>query len=151
MSCYCGNTQPYSQCCEPIHLNPHSAQVPEQLMRARFSAHILKNVEFVIETYHPSCQASNERDAISESVHSHWLRLEIISTQMGATPNEGFVHFKAFLDQEGKVFCLEERSRFLKEITVGFILTVNFQPPSNKAVTTLVLAVVARNIKKCCG
>ncbi|WP_369074621.1 YchJ family metal-binding protein, partial [Klebsiella pneumoniae] len=41
-------------------------------MRARFSAHILKNVEFVIETYHPSCQASNERDAISESVHSHW-------------------------------------------------------------------------------
>lgn len=53
MSCYCGNTQPYSQCCEPIHLNPHSAQVPEQLMRARFSAHILKNVEFVIETYHP--------------------------------------------------------------------------------------------------
>lgn len=139
MSCYCGNIQPYSQCCEPIHLNPHHAQVPEQLMRARFSAHILKNVEFVIETYHPSCQASNERDAISESVHSHWLRLEIISTQMGATPNEGFVHFKAFLSKRVKRFALKSALDFSKKITVGFILTVNFPPPSNKAVTTLCL------------
>lgn len=112
MSCYCGNTQPYSQCCEPIHLNPHSAQVPEQLMRARFSAHILKNVEFVIETYHPSCQASNERDAISESVHSHWLRLEIISTQMGATLTKVLFTLKRFLIKRVKCFALKSALDF---------------------------------------
>ncbi|GHY04122.1 hypothetical protein VCSRO21_0195 [Vibrio cholerae] len=151
MSCYCGNTQPYSQCCEPIHLNPHSAQVPEQLMRARFSAHILKNVEFVIETYHPSCQASNERDAISESVHSDWLRLEIISTQMGATPNEGFVHFKAFLEQEGEAFCLEERSRFLKENNCWFYIDGEFPTAIKQGRNDPCACGSGKKFKKCCG
>ncbi|ASK55064.1 hypothetical protein DLR60_01885 [Vibrio tarriae] len=151
MSCYCGNLQPYSQCCEPIHHNPRNAQVPEQLMRARFSAHMLKNVEFVIETYHPSCHAINEREAISESVYSHWLRLEVVSTHMGKSTDEGFVHFKAFIEQQGKELCLEERSRFVKENNCWFYIDGKFPTAVKQGRNNPCVCGSGKKYKKCCG
>ncbi|MGL4830445.1 MAG: YchJ family protein [Vibrio sp.] len=150
MSCYCGNSHPYSQCCEPIHNNPCNAEVPEQLMRARFSAHVLKNVEFVIETYHPSCHANHEREAISESVHSHWLRLEVISTRMGETNDEGFVHFKAFLEQNDGEYCLEERSRFVREEGSWYYIDGEFSPVKQKRNEPCACG-SGKKFKKCCG
>lgn len=83
-------------------------------MRARYSAHVLGLVDFVVATYHPSCEAEQHRDAIAESVHSQWLELDVISSEI-ADNGEGFVEFKAtYLDGE-ETFCLHEKSRFIRE------------------------------------
>ncbi|GAL25637.1 UPF0225 protein YchJ [Vibrio variabilis] len=42
----------YQECCQPIHNDVTLAKKPEQLMRARYSAHLTKNVDFVVATYH---------------------------------------------------------------------------------------------------
>lgn len=83
-------------------------------MRARYSAHVLGLVDFVVATYHPSCEAEQHRDAIAESVHSQWLELAVISSEI-ADNGEGFVEFKATYRDGEETFCLHEKSRFIRE------------------------------------
>ncbi|MCG7587222.1 YchJ family metal-binding protein [Photobacterium sp. OFAV2-7] len=112
--CPCGSKKTLVTCCQPIHQQPSRAQHPEQLMRARYSAHVLGLVDFVVATYHPSCEAEQYREAIAESVHSHWLGLEVISSEV-AENGEGYVEFKAYYQENEDEFCLHEKSRFLRE------------------------------------
>ncbi len=87
-------------------------------MRSRYSAHVLGLVDYVVATYHPSCHAEDYRDAIADSVNSHWLGLNVIHSEI-ADSGEGFVEFEAFYQDDNEQFCLAERSRFLKETTDG--------------------------------
>lgn len=151
--CHCGNNESYSNCCQPIHQSHKNAQRPEQLMRARFSAHILGLVDFVIATYHPSCNAEKERDGIAESVHLNWTNLQVIDAPPPSN-NEGFVEFKAFVEDQEEEHCMHERSRFLCEDGLWFYIDGTF-PEDN------VVEKVGRNdpcpcasgkkYKKCCG
>ncbi|GAM76562.1 protein ychJ [Vibrio ishigakensis] len=54
-------------------------------MRARYCAHELELVDFVVKTYHPSCNAQDERDAIAESIAGNWCLLEVVSCEEGST------------------------------------------------------------------
>ncbi len=112
--CPCGSNKPLIECCKVIHLDHAKALHPEQLMRARYSAHVLGLVDFVVQTYHPSCGAEQHRDAIAESVNLKWLGLDVLSSDI-AESGEGFVEFKAMYKEAGNEYILQERSRFLKE------------------------------------
>lgn len=125
-TCYCGNVASYEKCCKPIHDN-HSLPIhPEQLMRARYSAHVLGLVDFVIATYHPSCQAERQRTEIEQSINSNWCGLEVVEAQSGSHADEGFVHFKAYCTQDNQQFYLEERSRFIKQDGLWFYIDGQF-------------------------
>ncbi|WP_164651119.1 YchJ family metal-binding protein [Vibrio astriarenae] len=162
--CPCNSGKTYSQCCELIHNDHSNALVPEQLMRSRYCAHVLDNVDFVVATYHPSCHAQDDYDAIAESVHSDWVNLEVTHTQSGQNDNEGFVTFKAYLQQDGEEFCLEERSRFVRENGLWFYIDGTFPEATQSAAVAEKPATsdkVGRNDpcpcgsgkkhKKCCG
>ncbi len=128
--CPCGSNKPLIECCKPIHLDRTKALHPEQLMRARYSAYVLGLVDFVVQTYHPSCEAEQHRDAIAESVNLKWLGLDVLNSDI-AESGEGFVEFKAMYKETGSEYILQERSRFLKKKSmgnhVGFTLMVNTQ------------------------
>lgn len=114
--CPCGSTKTYAQCCQAIHDNHANATYPEQVMRARYTAHELKLVNFVVNTYHPSCNATDEIDMIANSVNIEWCRLDVISaSEPEPDANVGFVEFKAYLLDDGIEHCMHERSRFIKE------------------------------------
>ena len=131
-SCPCGNPKDYSKCCEPIHHDHSMAKTPEQLMRSRYSAHVKGLVDYVINTYHPSCHAEQEREAITDSINSDWCGLEVLGAEPGNHDNEGFVTFKAYFKQDGQEYCLEERSRFLKEQELWYYIDGSF-PQSQEA------------------
>lgn len=165
-SCPCGNQKDYSQCCQPIHSDHSLAHTPEQLMRSRYSAHVQGLVDYVVNTYHPSCNAEEDRQAIAESVDSDWCGLEVVSCEAGRDENEGFVTFKAYFNQEGEQFCLEERSRFLREQGLWYYIDGTFveqaeQPIDPRLSQTVQSLKVGRNdpcicgsgkkFKKCCG
>ncbi len=80
-------------------------------MRARYSAHVLGLVDFVVATYHPSCEAEQYREAIAESVHSRWLELEVIDSDI-ADNGEGFVEFKAYYQEDDEAFfsCMKNHA-----------------------------------------
>ncbi len=152
-NCYCGNVSPYSDCCKPIHDDHSNALKPEQLMRARYSAHVLGLVDFVINTYHPSCHAENEREAIAESVQSDWKALQVVKASNGNTENEGYVHFKAYLEEKGQEFCLEERSRFVRENGMWFYIDGEFPHKADAKLgrNDPCFCGSGKKYKKCCG
>ncbi|KJY83119.1 hypothetical protein TW81_08890 [Vibrio galatheae] len=167
--CPCGSLKDYNQCCEPIHNNHSLANTPEQLMRSRYSAHVKGLVDYVVNTYHPSCHAENEREAIAQSIGSDWCGLEVISTENGNNQDEGFVTFKAYFKQDGEQYCLEERSRFLREHQLWYYIDGIFpqsdddkdaiiDPRLNQSVSQIkvgrndpCICGSGKKYKKCCG
>ncbi len=160
-SCYCGNHLPFESCCLPIHQDVKKAVKPEQLMRARFSAHKTNNVDFVVATYHPCCNAELERDSIADSINSNWTTLNVLGSENGANEHEGFVSFEAYLEENGFEYCLAERSRFLFDNGQWFYVDGELDDSIPPRPLTVQAAKIGRNdpclcgsgkkYKKCCG
>ncbi|OEF24834.1 hypothetical protein A1QC_09970 [Vibrio rumoiensis 1S-45] len=163
MPCPCGHSQSYEACCQPIHHDATLAKQPEQLMRARYSAHVLNDVEFVLNTYHSSCQAHAQAEAIKQSVDSHWIKLEVLDAP-ACEEAEGYVEFKAYFEEDNHEYCLHERSRFVKE--EGQWRYIDGVMPEEKPIDPRLLQTIAntkigrndpclcgsgRKFKKCCG
>lgn len=115
MPCPCGNNTTYQNCCQPIHQNHSLADHPEKLMRSRYSAHVLGLVDYIIQTYHPSCKAEKHRESIQQSIELTWRKLEVIQSEILSDQTTGFVEFKAYFEEAGQAQILHEKSRFLKE------------------------------------
>ncbi len=94
-------------------------------MRARYSAYVLNLVDFIIATYHPDCNAAEDRDGIVAGCELNWTKLAVKECSL-ASNTEGYVHFKAFFIEDGQSQCLEERSRFLKVNGLWFYVDGEF-------------------------
>jgi len=109
-TCFCGSGQSFKQCCEKFIDGDQSPDNPEQLMRSRYSAYILKNGDYVIQTWHPSTRPES-LDLENDS--TQWKGLKIIS----AADNN--VNFVAYFTQDTlnkeKNYALTENSHFIKE------------------------------------
>ena len=76
----------------------------------------MKDADYLIKTWHPSCQATSFReDLLRGFTHTDWLGLTIFATEEGQHTDEGYVSFVARFREQGKVGAIIERSRFLKE------------------------------------
>ncbi|WP_050906189.1 YchJ family protein, partial [Vibrio campbellii] len=138
---------------------------PEQLMRSRYSAHVLGLVDYVVNTYHPSCNAEEQREGITQSIDSDWCKLEVLKAEASSNENEGFVEFNAYFNEDGKRYCMAERSRFVKEDGLWYYIDGTFpeqEPEQDPRLSQPVSSLkVGRNdpcicgsgkkFKKCCG
>lgn len=114
--CPCGSALDYSVCCGPYLSATHFPQYPTQLMRSRYCAFVLKNVDYLINTWHPTVQAASLRAEIAAGfAGTEWRGLTIVNAEPGATAQEGFVTFVARYQDDDKCGAIIERSRFLKE------------------------------------
>lgn len=111
MNCPCGNTIEFENCCQIIHNDPSQAKSAEILMRARYSAFVKHDIDFIYNTFHPSTrQLQDKKDIRQWATLSKWMHLEIIkSTDVN-------VEFKAhYMDQYLETQVHHERSTFKKE------------------------------------
>ncbi|WP_299686457.1 YchJ family protein [uncultured Vibrio sp.] len=130
--CPCGSANTYQHCCEPAHLDHHTVTTPEQLMRSRYTAHVLGLVDYVVATYHPNCNAQAQKQGITESIDCDWAGLEVINTTVGSHQDEGFVEFKAYFNEDGAQYCMQERSRFVRENGLWFYIDGEFPEQENE-------------------
>ena len=65
--CPCGSENKYENCCQPIHNELVIAQFPAELMRARYSAFVKKNIHFLV-----SSLDSQVRELDDEQSYSSW-------------------------------------------------------------------------------
>lgn len=113
--CPCGRTGPKGQvqalqdCCGPLHAG-QAAPDAERLMRSRYSAFVLRNVPYLLATWH-----SSQRPAeLTLEAGGQWLGLEIKQHRVtGADTAE--VEFVARFRVGGKAVRQHERSRFVRE------------------------------------
>jgi len=102
--CPCGSGRAYAECCEPIITGKAKAATAEALMRARYSAYVTHEIDFIAS----SCvRQEGDSDIDLEetrrwSEESQWLGLTIHQTEKGG-PNddEGIVDFSASYVRKG--------------------------------------------------
>lgn len=56
-ACPCGSGDAYDVCCGPLHAGPERGGIvapsPERLMRSRYSAFVVRDERYLIDTWHP--------------------------------------------------------------------------------------------------
>ena len=117
MNCFCGNNITYQNCCEVYHKNGGKTETAQQLMRSRYSAFVLANGDYLMETHHPKTRPLKEKKAIVTWAKSvQWIKLEVLETSKGTqNDTEGTVTFNAYFYENGKVDVIHEKSTFIKD------------------------------------
>lgn len=109
--CPCGSKLEYSNCCQIFIDGKLLPQTPEQLMRSRYAAYSLANIDYIQATM--SGDALQDFDAVdarewAQSVK--WLKLEVIRSSV--TTDKGIVEFIAYYRYQNKKCQLYEISQF---------------------------------------
>lgn len=117
MLCYCKSNKLYRDCCQPIHQGLAQATTAEALMRSRYSAFAIADINYLMRSHHPATRPVRDKKNILAFAKSvHWLGLQIVSTKAGLEgDSEGWVEFKATYLEQGKPHCIHENSYFVKE------------------------------------
>ncbi len=115
--CPCQSGLDFQSCCGPLIAGIRPARLPVELMRSRYSAFALGNVDYLIATWHPDCNAVQWRSEISGNfANTQWLGLAILQTTEIKQSDEGYVEFIArFFDKaKQRPGFIHERSRFVR-------------------------------------
>ncbi len=110
--CPCGSGAVYAQCCGRYHSGAAHPETAEQLMRSRFTAFALRDEAYLLATW---TGAKRPRHIDFSKVNVVWTRLEIVSTKKGGVKDtKGQIQFKAYYEQKGAEYAMNELSRFRK-------------------------------------
>lgn len=110
-NCYCGNSIPFQDCCEPYIKGIANALTAEKLMRSRYSAFATGAADYLVNTTDISKRRlHNKKDILAWSQANKWLKLEVLAS------TETTVTFKAYyLDENLNAQVHYEHSTFKLE------------------------------------
>ncbi len=116
-ACPCGFGRSYEECCRPLIKGESQAQTPEQVMRARYSAYVEKELPYLRASLHPEHRGDyDEKSSRAWAEGSEWHGLEILRTVGGgAEDDEGQVEFVASFSQRGVRAEHRELATFARE------------------------------------
>jgi SEC-C motif domain protein len=114
--CPCGSTLSLKQCCLPL-IKGQRAPTAESLMRSRYTAHTLSEVDYLWDTWCPRKRKHSSKQEIKTWADScEWRALQIIETLKGKElDTEGLVTFIAHYRHQGEERQHHETSLFKKD------------------------------------
>ncbi len=112
--CPCGSGSPLNDCCRPVIDGAAKAPTAEALMRSRYTAYTLQDIDYLESTLDPGELRDFDKNGSEKWARdSTWLGLEIVSTSAGASGDkDGTVEFKACFKRDGAKQEHHEISRF---------------------------------------
>ena len=112
--CPCGSEREYADCCGRYHSCASAAGTAEALMRSRYSAYVLGDIDYLIGTTLPANRTRRLREGYQSNHTSlRWLGLTITGTWLGSEKDKvGKVEFRADYQQDGRRGVHGELSRF---------------------------------------
>lgn len=116
--CPCGSQKSLANCCQPYILGQSWPETAEQLMRSRYSAHVLLAIDYLWDTWSPEQRLRSSKADIQQWAQScDWLGLQILATDKGqSSDQEGTVEFVALFRQNGQAQQHHELSLFRKSL-----------------------------------
>ena len=108
--CPCGSTHPYPQCCGPWHAGAPAPHAPS-LMRSRYSAYVLCNERYLLETWHPNTRPRS----IPFSSNQKWLGLRVIDARTTSDISAEVEFIARSRISNAAAVRQHERSRFVLE------------------------------------
>ncbi len=147
--CPCGSADEYSLCCGRIVSGERVAPDPSHLMRSRYCAFVMKDADYLIKSWHPTCNAAAFRDdIIAGFANTGWLGLTIFEHTGQKQKIQGMLVLSRVFPNKGKTGRLSNVLVLSKKTVSGIILTV----PARSWVEMIpARAVQAKKFKKCCG
>lgn len=116
MTCPCGSNIDFKNCCEPFINGDTLPETAEALMRSRYTAYTMANINYIKKTLAPESQKDFDLEASKEwAANAQWLGLKIMSVKKGtSTDTKGVVEFTATYKEGGKTLEHHEVSDFRK-------------------------------------
>jgi len=110
--CPCGSGKRFADCCEPVLTGKRQPATAEELMRARFTAHVTHDFAFLHRTYRPTSRQpfveSEDKPA------TQWTRLVVHHHDPGPAPDVAYVDFSAYGTEDGRELVLHEKAEFVR-------------------------------------
>lgn len=117
MRCPCLSGLPYAECCELQHRGVNVAPTAEQLMRSRFSAFAVGDVDYLLASWHSSTRPASLQ--LDETLR--WYRLDIIDRDGGGPLDaRGEIEFEAYWRSPDGRGSQRERSLFVRDDTTWY-------------------------------
>lgn len=116
MECPCGSGERIQSCCGKWIAGKKSAPTAEALMRSRYTAYVLEDVDYLVETTLPASRTPDLATSIRHWMKQvEWQKLHVLTVESGGRSDRaGMVEFIAeFIGPEG-ADRHHERSRFKK-------------------------------------
>ena len=156
--CPCGSRQPLDDCCGRF-FEDLSAPTALALMRARYTAYVNGNIDFIYATQQSSESDPTDREATEKwSRESEWLGLEIVSTSGGEGGSDtGTVEFVARYKQEGEEHSHHEEANFERRGGAWMLIEGKLRNTTFRRTTPKVgpnekcPCGSGKKYKKCCG
>ncbi|MDN5896913.1 MAG: hypothetical protein L0H93_23185, partial [Nocardioides sp.] len=107
--CPCGSGSSYDACCGRFHRGAELAATAHELMRSRYAAYAVDELDYVFRTWHP-----RTRPAVPKAQPgTTWVALEILDVVDGGPDDDtGIVEFRAHFRTPAGADLLHERSTF---------------------------------------
>ncbi len=110
-SCPCGSGLTFAECCQQVHNSHAKATTAEALMRARYSAFAVRDIDFLYNTFHPTTRRFQNKHAIQQwAQENKWMQLNILKATFAT------VEFEAhYLDSTMELQIHREKSTFKQQ------------------------------------
>jgi len=149
MNCPCHSGQAFDLCCARFITQDELPAYAEQLMRSRYTAYVLADIEYLEATWHSDFRPVEL--ALDDDIR--WLGLEVLDCEQRG--QRATVEFEARLLAQGQVDAIHENSAFVRLqgrwlYTDGEVLGPSFtawKPGRNQACP----CASGKKFKRCCG
>lgn len=146
--CPCGSGLQLGDCCLPLISGHSPAMSAQSLMRSRYTAYVLGNVDYLSASWHPTTRPQQ----FEPGANIEWLGLEVLACKAGlASDVKGSVEFIARYQQQGRQGQAHENSRFVREQGVWLYLDGDLKTASVTGRNDPCTCGSGKKFKKCCG
>jgi len=131
-ACPCQSGEAFSDCCAPYISGEQLPKTASLLMRSRYTAYVLANINYLQETTLPSMRARYDFASLKQwAEDSEWLSLDVHSEDTEG--DAARVCFTARYRQKGDIFNHSEDSQFIREQNRWFFSQgKDYTPPATK-------------------
>lgn len=113
--CFCDSKNDYAVCCEPYLNRKQQPETPEALMRSRYTAYCLADIDYIQMTMRG--KATRGFDAVAAKRWAKrvtWIKLVVLDTSQTNSP-KGYVEFIATFVDGCTLKSIHEKSEFIQE------------------------------------
>lgn len=115
--CPCGSNKPTLECCGQFIFSGKAAPTAQELMRSRYTAHVLQDIDYLWLTWSETSRNRTSKEAIKDwAQNCTWLGLDILACELGGVRDDtGTVTFSARYQLGQQTHQHLEKSLFRRE------------------------------------
>jgi SEC-C motif-containing protein len=145
MHCPCDSQKDYSSCCEPYITGKKNPETPEALMRSRYTAYTMADINYIkATTRHEALIGFQELDAKHWAKRVCWIKLKVHNSSI-ENANTGYVEFEAQFVDGSRLKSIHEKSKFIREEGLWYYVKGSHIPTNESKQT------ITRNTACPCG